>query len=144
MAIVVQKRDLYTETRKQRVIYSDIPSSFSFDIESNNDLTPLTNAESVKQSIKNLLLTHRSERFFNPSLGSDMRHALFELASPAQESVLEDLITTTINNYEPRASLLDVSVSSDEDQHLIVATIVFSLINIEEPIVFDLILNRIR
>jgi phage baseplate assembly protein W len=91
-----------------------------------------------------LLLTRRGERFFNPSLGSDIEYILFENASPAMEKVLEDLIRTTIDNYEPRARIIDVQVTSDEDSHLITATIVFSIINKQEPIVLDLILNRIR
>jgi phage baseplate assembly protein W len=141
---LVARRDYSTETVKQRIIYSDVNSSFTFNDTTKNDITNIVNEESVKESIRNILFTNRGERFFNPSFGSDLKHILFELSSPATEKVLEDLITTAINNYEPRANVLDVSVSSEEDQHFITATIIFSVINREQPIVFDLILNRIR
>ena len=60
------------------------------------------------------------------------------------DSVLEDLIRTTIENYEPRAKISQVFVNSEIDSHYIVATIVFSIINKEEPITLELFLNRIR
>lgn len=141
---LVTRRDYNTETIKQRVIFSDIESSFKFNDTTKYDLTSVVNEDSVKESIRNILFTNRGERFFNPSFGSDLKYILFELSSPATEKVLEDLITTAINNYEPRANVLDVTVSSEDDQHLITATIIFSVINREQPIVFDLILNRIR
>jgi len=141
---VVARRDYSTETSKQRIVYSDFAADFSADVTSNFDVSRVTNEDSVKESIKNLLLTRRGERLFNPTLGSDIEYILFENASPAMEKVLEDLIRTTIDNYEPRARILDVVVTSDEEYHLISATIVFSIINKQDPIVLDLILNRIR
>ena len=141
---LVARRDYTTETIKQRTIYSDFAGDFLFNATTKNDIQSVTNEDSVKESIRNILFTNRGERFFNPSLGSDLKQILFEPASPATEKVLEDLITTAINNFEPRANVLDVSVSSDDEQHLITATIIFSIINKEQPIVFDIILNRIR
>lgn len=141
---LVARRDYTTETIKQRTIYSDFTGDFLFNVTTKNDIQSVTNEDSVKESIRNILFTNRGERFFNPSLGSDLKQILFEPASPATEKVLEDLITTAINNFEPRANVLDVSVSSDDEQHLITATIIFSVINKEQPIVFDIILNRIR
>ena len=108
------------------------------------DLTRAVNEEAVKTSIRNLLLTNRGDRFFRNTIGSDLRSMLFELSSPANEQMIADLIRTTIDNYEPRASIVDVRVESDDDNNMVIATIVFNIINKEEPIVLDLILNRIR
>ena len=95
---LVTRRDYNTETIKQRVIFSDIESSFKFNDTTKYDLTSVVNEDSVKESIRNILFTNRGERFFNPSFGSDLKYILFELSSPATEKVLEDLITTAINN----------------------------------------------
>ena len=81
-----------------------------------NDITLRVNEEAVKNSIRNLLLTNRGDRFFNPTLGGDVRAMLFENISSITSNNLKDLIETAIENYEPRAQLLDVSVVPDFDR----------------------------
>ncbi len=140
---IVQRKDLITPLSVQQEYFSDFFTDF--DIHPvKKDLVRLTNEEAVKRSIKNLLLTNRGDRLFNNTLGSDVRAMLFELHSVSTDQVLEDLIRTTIENYEPRANILEIRVSNDEEQHLLTATIVFNVINKQEPIVLELILNRIR
>ena len=108
------------------------------------DLTRNINEEAVKSSILNLLKTNRGDRLFDYTIGSDIRALLFENFSSESEETLIDLIKTTISNYEPRAMVDDVLVSSDDDTHLLTATITFHVINKQEPITLDIVLNRIR
>lgn len=109
-----------------------------------NDITLRVNEEAVKNSIRNLLLTNRGDRFFNPTLGGDVRAMLFENISSITSNNLKDLIETAIENYEPRAQLLDVSVVPDFDRNAYNITIVFSVINNSDPVFLELLLNRIR
>ncbi len=139
----VQRRDLYTSLKVQPEFFSDFLTSFGTHM-TKKDLLRDVNDEAVKTSIKNLLQTNRGERFFNNNIGSDIRALLFEQNSPATAQVLEDLIRTMINNYEPRARVEDVRVTNDEEGHSMIATIVFSVINRETPIVLEVLLNRIR
>ena len=142
MAIVAQRK-----TQTPRVIQPEFFSDFlsGFDIDPiKQDLYKVTNEEAVKSSIRNLLLTNAGDRLYDSKLGSNIRSILFENFSPAMDSVLEDLIRTTIENYEPRAKIEQVFVNSEVDDHYVVATIVFSIINKEEPITLELFLNRIR
>ena len=142
MAIVVQKRA--TSSRSiQPEYYSDFLSSFDTD-PVKLDLYRSTNEEAVKYSIRNLLLTNTGDRLYDSKLGSNIRSILFENFSPAMDSVLEDLIRTTIENYEPRAKIQQLFVDSQIDDHYVAVTIVFSIINKEEPITLELFLNRIR
>lgn len=108
------------------------------------DLVRHINEDAVKRSVRNLILTNRGDRIYNQSFGSDIRSLLFEPASPVTETAMKSLITTLIDNYEPRAKLQDVSVVSDPDENSLYVTIVFSVINKQEPVTLELILDRIR
>lgn len=140
---VVQRKDYLTPRRVQQEYFSDFLSGFGVDMVK-KDLTRVVNEDAVKQSIRNLLLTNRGDRFFNNTVGSDLRGLLFENASPALEQVVSEYIRKTIENYEPRAEIIDIRVSTEVDDNLIVVAVVFRIINKQEPIVLDLILNRIR
>ena len=142
MAIVL-KKSIETSLTIQQEYYSDFLGDLDFH-PTKKDLLRNTNEEAVKGSIRNLLLTNRGERLYDSNIGSDIRKILFENFSPAMESVLADLIRTTIENHEPRAKIIDIIVNSDVDSHYVVVTLVFSVINKEEPITLELILNRIR
>jgi len=142
MALVIQKTNT-TPIKTQAEIFSD----FFTDLDIHpvkKDFVRHTNEEAVKRSIKNLLLTNTGERFFNSDIGSDIRALLFEQMSPATEQILEDFIRVTIDNHEPRARIEQVQVLADQETQTVSATISFSVINKQEPVVLELILNRIR
>ena len=140
---LVQRRAAITSTTLQPEYFSDFMTNFETG-EVKRDVIRVTNEDAVKTSIRNLLLTNRGDRLFNPSLGSDLRSLMFENASPAHEQLIKDYITKTIENYEPRVSLISVIINTEIDEHVVYATISFRLINKQEPVVFDVILNRIR
>jgi len=142
MAIVI-KRTQETSLAKQVEHYSDFLLGLNID-PIKRDVLRNTNEEAVKGSIRNILLTNRGDRLYDSNFGSDIRKILFENFSPAMESVLADLIRTAIENHEPRANIIDIIVNSDVDNHYVVVTLIFSVINKEEPITLELILNRIR
>jgi phage baseplate assembly protein W len=139
----VLRRDTLTALKQTPEYFSDFLLDFDVD-RVKKDLVRNTNAEAIKASIVNLLLTNRGDRLFDMSIGSDIRALLFENFNAATEDVLADLIKTTISNYEPRAKVDDVFVASDDDSHLLTATIVFHIINRQDPITLEIILNRIR
>ena len=142
MAIVVRKTKTTPQTSKP-LVYSDFYSNFDLELVK-KDLLSYKNEDSVKRSIRNILLTDKGERFFNPTFGSDIRKMLFENFSPSTEQVVADLIKTAIRNHEPRANVIDVNVSGNPDQNSMYINIVFSVINKAEPVTLELILNRIR
>ena len=142
MAIVVRKTKTTPQTTKP-LVYSDFYSNFDLELVK-KDLLSYKNEDSVKRSIRNILLTDKGERFFNPAFGSDIRKMLFENFSPSTEQVVADLIKTAIGNHEPRATVIDVNVSGNPDQNSMYINIVFSVINKAEPVTLELILNRIR
>ena len=140
---IVQRKDPLSPLKEQPEYFSDFFSDL--DIHPvKKDIVRLTNDDAVKASIRNLLSTNRGDRLFNPTLGSDIRSMLFENFSPSTERIIEQLIHNTIDNYEPRAEIQSIRVISDEDGGYMTATIIFGIINKQEPITLELILNRIR
>jgi phage baseplate assembly protein W len=123
--------------------YSDIPTNLTVH-PIKEDLVLITNEQAVKRSIRNLLLTDMGERFFNPTLGGNIRASLFENIDQNTEYILKSNIEDTINNYEPRAQLYNVSVVAQPDENAYSVTIVFTLANRNVPLTLDLILRRVR
>ena len=68
------------------------------------DLPILKNQNAIIRSIRNLVETIPSERFFDPNIGSDVRSSLFDFVDYASASIIERQIKTTISNFEPRVN----------------------------------------
>lgn len=130
-------------SRNKNIVYSDLRSDLAVN-PATDDLLLTTNEASIEQSIKNLLNTNRYERVFRPDVGSSIRSLLFENSGPQTAYNIRELIYETILNYEPRCNLMDVIVEDDSDRNQYNIYITFSAINAEEPVVLDLILNRVR
>lgn len=140
---LIQRKDTTKGLRTTPVLFSDFTSGFIKDPDS-KDIVKVTNEDSVKSSIKNIVLTDRTQRFFNAQFGCDIRKMLFENIEPTTEAAIKKLITNAIENYEPRAELLDVVVSGIEDQNAYSITIIFNTINNVVPEKLELILTRVR
>ena len=95
-------------------------------------LARVTNEESVKLSIKNLILTRPNSRFYRPLVGSKINSLLFDPMDQITESSLKTAITSTIRNYEPRCNLQEVIIQPNYATQVYRVTIIFSLINIPD------------
>jgi phage baseplate assembly protein W len=97
------------------------------------DLPILKNQNAIIRSIRNLVETIPNERFFNPSLGSNVRSSLFEFVDFATASVVRDQIINTITNYEPRVADVDIEVNPRPDTNEFEVTVIFDIIGQEVP-----------
>lgn len=128
---------------KDKIVYSDIRTNL--DVHPvKQDIVLLTNADAVKNSIRNILLTRPYERPRKPSFGAGLSGYLFENVSRATEGSIRDAIILAIENYEPRASIVEVYVSVLPDRDAYAATIVFAIVNQIDPVQLDVLLERIR
>jgi len=106
--------------------------------------------EAVKQAVRNLVLTNKYERPFQPEFGGDVRSKLFENFSPFIQSNMENRINTTLKNFEPRVKIMDdigvdtVSVLPYPDYNGMNVTIRFKVIASLSDISLDINLNRVR
>lgn len=126
-----------------REVYSDVYTNFDVHPISNN-LLRKTNEDAVKQSIRNIILTDNGERLFDPEFGGNVRALLFENIIEETFDLAEEIIRDAIINHEPRAELIDVNVGPTSDDNGIFIKIIFKVINIEDPIVLEVVLDRIR
>ena len=109
-----------------------------------HDVSCKTNVNAIKQAVKNLVLTLNYERPFHPEIGSQVYNLLFEPFSPLTQAILEQTITNTINNFEPRVVLQGVTATLNNDNQTAYIQINFNIVNTQQPLVLDLALKRTR
>lgn len=108
------------------------------------DIRPVKDIEAIKNSIKNIILTNRGEKPFNPAFGSNISSYLFEPADAITKRNLGAEIRDSIQQWEPRVKLDEIIVSFDEDRNAFNVTILATIVNSERSIEVDLVLSRIR
>lgn len=128
-------------TRNTDALYADFPKDLLLN-PVNFDISRKTDEAAIKESIKNILLTDPGERLFNPTFGCGVRHMLFENMHSGLKSVIEDTVRTAIETYEPRCNLLKVQAILDN--YNLIINVVFTVINIQEPINLSVTLSRVR
>lgn len=135
--------DKYTVASRNTDFYSDFNSSFSIH-PGTNDLARVRNDQSILQSVRNIILTDRGERMFQPLIGASLKQYLFEDISPMTAMMIRTAINDSLTNYEPRIRLIETIVEPDEIQNGYNIRLRFYLINSVEPTQIDLFLDRIR
>jgi phage baseplate assembly protein W len=135
------RADRFTQLNKIPDLFSD----FLTDLTPHpltKDLARTTNDGSIKQSIKNLILTNYGERPFQSNLGSKVNRSLFNLNDGFLEDDLESSIRATIEQSEPRVLIQSIRVTTEDNQ--VIINIQFLIINSLEPRNLDVILRRVR
>ena len=127
--------------------YKKSYADLSFDFTANpqtGDVATVKDAVSVKRGIKNVLLTAPFERLFQPEFGSGIKNILFEPMTPLTEQRLSDACRDAIDAWEKRASVIDITVITEEEYNRYRVAIKFSINNslITEQV--DVFLNRER
>jgi phage baseplate assembly protein W len=128
---------------KTKTIFSDLDIGF-IPHPITKQLTRKKNREAVRQSVKALVLTDFYERPFKSDIGCGIRRYLFDLFTPATRQSIKNAVIEVIENYEPRAQLIDVLVEDRPDLHAMTISIAFFIVNDPEPVVLDVILERVR
>ena len=129
--------------RKSRA-FKDISLSFS-PHPVTRDLPVLTNERAIIRSVRNLVETIPTERFFNPILGTDIRDTLFGNYDRAEVMMLEDQIRETLGNFEPRVSNVGATVKARPDDNNLDITVFFDINGLDIPTqTFSFILEPTR
>ena len=97
------------------------------------DITVLKNENAIKRSVRNIVNTIPRERFFNPTLGSDVRSSLFNFVDYGTASVIQKQIQIAIENFEPRVDNLQVNVFPRPDSNEFEVNILFDIIGQQFP-----------
>ena len=127
--------------------YKKSYADLSFDFTANpqtGDVATVKDAVSVKRGIKNVLLTAPFERLYQPTFGSGVKTILFEPMTPLAEQRLSDACADAIEAWEKRASVIDITVISEEEYNRYRVAIKFSINNSLETEQVEVFLNRER
>ena len=108
------------------------------------DIIPLTDIAAVKNAVKNLVMTGKYERPFQPELSSGVNNLLFENATPDTMFMLKSYIRNVVSKYEPRVSDVYVEVQDDSDNNAYYVTITFNIVSVDTESEVQLYLERIR
>ena len=97
------------------------------------DLPVLANERAILRSVRNLVETMPTERFFNSLIGTEVRSSLFQNYTRGTLVTIEDQIVETIENYEPRVDNVRVEAQSDPDNNNFDVKVFFDIVGIDTP-----------
>ena len=118
----------------QRISRAFKDISLSFDMHPvTKDILVLKNEDAIKRSIRNLVQTIPSERFFNPTIGADVKTSLFDFVDFGTASVIQNQIEITLENFEPRIDNVTVEVEPRPDLNEFEVTVFFDIVGQEIP-----------
>ena len=129
--------------RKSRA-FKDISLSFT-PHPVTKDLPILANERAIVRSVRNLIETIPTERFFDSNLGTNIRSMLFDNFTGSSTMIIEDMVRTTVRNYEPRVGDIGVEVDARPDSNTMEVKVLFEIVGIEAPVQsFSFILEPTR
>ena len=97
------------------------------------DLPILKNENAIRRSVRNLVETQLSERFFNSDLGSQVRSSLFDFVDYGTAANIQLQVETVIANFEPRVENTQVLVTPQPDLNSFEITVIFDIVGQEFP-----------
>lgn len=141
--MATRRSDKFTEGSIQPIIFADITQNADIHPQT-GDLFRITNANAIKRAIKNLVLTNKYERFYQPNIGGNILNSLFEPMSLEANHMILTAIQDTLRNYESRISNLQVLVNDEPDQNRVNITVIYTIDITPEPQSLNIYIDRIR
>lgn len=140
MALFQENKDT---TKYQGRSWSDLDLNFGIN-PATKDIRKKVGENAIKQSIKNLLMTNKGEKPFQPEVFGGLYSYLFDPLHPFTASSMEQNIENVINTFEPRVRVDEVRVEENGAQDGYDIIIVFTLINTEQLIRVEFFLERLK
>ena len=98
-----------------------------------NDVVTIRNEDAIKRSVRNIIFTILGEKPFEPNFGSVINESLFDLNTNLSEVRVSDEIRSSLLNYEPRISNIDVTVTVAPDTNEMNCTVQYDITGIPAP-----------
>ena len=116
------------KSKRSNRIYSDLNLSFTKN-PATKDVAKVFDIQAIKRAVKNIILTNKYERPFNPDFGASLRDYLFENLTPPILIKIKDRVVTAIEDFDGNGVNITVS---------------FLVIGTSEPITLTTFLQRVR
>ena len=97
------------------------------------DLPVLKNERAITRSVRNIVETIPTEKFFNSVFGSDVYRSLFDFVDFGTASIIQEQIKTALNNFERRINNVKVEVEPRPDDNDFEITVIFDIIGQDFP-----------
>ena len=97
------------------------------------DLPVLKNERAIIRSVRNIVETIPTEKFFNSVFGSDVYRSLFDFVDFGTASIIQEQIKTALNNFEKRINNVKVEVEPRPDDNDFEITVIFDIIGQDLP-----------
>ena len=97
------------------------------------DLPVLKNERAIIRSVRNIVETIPTEKFFNSTFGSDVYRSLFDFVDFGTASIIQEQIKTALNNFERRINNVKVEVEPRPDDNDFEITVIFDIIGQDLP-----------
>ena len=97
------------------------------------DLPVLKNERAIIRSVRNIVETIPTEKFFNSIFGSDVYRSLFDFVDFGTASIIQEQIKTALNNFERRINNVKVEVEPRPDDNDFEVTVIFDIIGQDLP-----------
>ena len=97
------------------------------------DLPVLKNERAIIRSVRNIVETIPTEKFFNPLFGSDVYRSLFDFVDFGTASIIQEQIKTSLKNFESRIDNVKVEVEPRPDDNDFEITVIFDIVGEEFP-----------
>ena len=143
MAVSQIDATVTNNSKRSNRIYKDLNMSFTKN-PATKDVARLFDIQAIKRSVKNIILTNKYERPFNPDFGCNLRGFLFENITEPLLVIIKDRVAMAIEKYEPRVSVEDVVVKEDIDKNGISIMVSFLINGTEAPVSVSTFLQRVR
>tara|TARA_B100001173_G_C15486218_1_gene336923 strand:+ start:40 stop:459 length:420 start_codon:yes stop_codon:yes gene_type:complete len=107
-----------------------------------DDLSIVNNDNSIKQAVKNIILTSPGEKPFQPLIGSSVNRLLFEPLDAFTADTIAEEITTTINQFEPRVQLTNVDVTPIFESNKLNVSLEYKIVGLPIVETIEFVLQR--
>ena len=118
--------------QRRSIGFKDLSASFQNNPLS-NDLIGLKNENAIARSVRNLVQTIQGERPFQPVLGSNVQNLLFDNMDKLTASAIKQEIITTIENYDPRVEMGEITVEPNYDNNEFHVSVQYFIVGIDVP-----------
>ena len=98
-----------------------------------NDVVAIRDEDAIKRSVKNIIFTILGEKPFEPNFGSVINDALFDLDTNLNDIRIQDEITSSLKEYEPRISNIIVTVTVAPDTNEMNCTVQYDIVGLSTP-----------
>ena len=110
-----------------------------------DDLVVVKDKAAIIQSIRNLLLTQKGERPFQPQLGCGIQNVLFEPLDYGSAGIIRSEIKDVLNRYEPRITIDSIRCTPDDLNNGYEVEMSYTIVGRDDaPVAVEFFLERTR